>query len=84
MQINKVELSPGVTKRSSYPILQSSEKYLSLSRIVAEIKIVKIVEQEEIADEVEEQEQYSVVKNQKKSWRGSIKLFNHLELVATI
>ena len=44
MQINKVELSPGVTKKSSYLILQSSENYLkNVPRKVIRMAIVKQV-----------------------------------------
>ena len=42
MQINKVALSPEVTKKSLFLILQSSE-YFNLARAVVKKLIVKIV-----------------------------------------
>ena len=94
MQINKVELSPGVTKKSSYLILQSSEncpknvlRKVNIMAIVKQVRQVKLAQKEEEEkkkEQVLEQEQYWVVKHQKKSWKGSIKLFSHSEQAATI
>ena len=92
MQINKVVLSPGVTKKSSYLILQSSEncpknvpRTVIRKAIVKQVRQVKLAKQQEELKKVEEvQKKYWVVKHQKKSWKGSIKQFSHSELVVTI